>query len=143
MPLIAGGIALLSAGVGVVLFWGAEALSLSLLTVLVEADEGLAFPEDEGEDLGLPVMKLIQNTGGLSLPARVGLGRILWLVDWLEGLRPGVRRLLWGVVLVSASLFVRLGAAVDMTLGRRATDQGRRRLGRRLLYEMVAAHRAS
>ena len=143
MPLIAGGIALLSAVVGVVLFWGAEALSLGLLTVLVDADEGLALPEDEGEDLGIPVLKLIQNAEGIGLPARVGMAWIVWLVDWLEGRRPRVRRLLWGAALGLSSLFVRLGSVVDMTLGRRAPDRGRRRLGRRLLYEMVVAHRAS
>ncbi|MEE9201838.1 MAG: hypothetical protein V3U31_01425 [Dehalococcoidia bacterium] len=143
MPLITGGIALLLVAVGGVLFRGAEALSLGLLTVLVEADEGLAFPEDEGENPGLPALKLIQNTEGLGLPARVGMGWIVWLVDRLEGRRPRVRRLLWGLVLGSAGLFVRLGSAMDMALRRGAPERVRRRLGRRLLYEIVVAHRTS
>ena len=142
MPLIAGGIALLSAVVGVVLFWGAETLSLVLLTVLVEGDEG-AFPEDEGENPGLSALEQIRNAEGLGLPARVGVGWIMWLVGWLEGRRPRVKRLLWGLALGFAILFVRLGSAMDMVLGRQVPERGRRRLGRKLLYEMVVAHRAS
>ncbi len=142
MPLIAGAIALLSAAVGVVLFWGAEALSLVLLTVLVEGDEG-AFPGDEGEDPGLSALDQMRNAEGLGLPARVGVRWIMWLVEWLEGRRPRAKRLLWGLALGSAILFVRLGSATDRVLGRQAPERGRRRLGRRLLYEMVVAHRAS
>jgi hypothetical protein len=142
MPLVAGSIALLAIVVGVVLFWGAEAMSLSLLTVLAEGDEGLAFPDDEGENPGLPYLKLVQNAEGLSLPARVGMGWIVWLVDRLEGRRPTVRRLLWGLGQGSVILFVRLASATDVVLWRGAQERTRRRLGRRLLYEMVVAHRA-
>lgn len=136
---------LLAIGVVVVLFWGAEALSLVLLSVLVEGDEGLGLPwDDAGEDPVSPAgpadPQLLQASRGFSLPARTGMGWLLWLVAWLEGRRPTVRRWLWAVGLGCAILWVRLGPALDRVLGRGREERERRRLGRRLLYEMVQAH---
>ena len=140
--LVIGGIAFIFIAVGAVLFWGAEALSLVLLCALVDGDEGLAGPEDGWANSELPPLEQIRNTEGLSLLAGVGLRRIMWLVDSLEGRRPVTRRLLWGLALAVTAAFLRMGTVLDGALRRPAPERSQRRLGRRLLYEMVAAHRA-
>jgi hypothetical protein len=140
--LVIGGVAFLFIAVGAVLFWGAEALSLVILYALVDGDEGLAGPDDGWGNSGLPPLEQIRNTEGLSLLARVGLRRILWLVDRLEGRRPITRRLLWSLAQALTAAFLRMGTVLDGALRRPAPERSQRRLGRRLLYEMVAAHRA-
>ena len=140
--LIAGGLALLLVAMGAVLFWGAEAMSLALLCVLVDGDEGLAGPEDGWANSEVPPLEQIRNTEGLGLLSRVGLRQILWLVDRLEGLRPITRRLLWGLALALTAAFLRMGVVLDGALRRPVPERSQRRLGRRLLYEMVASHRA-
>jgi hypothetical protein len=150
VALVALAAGLLGAGVVVVLFWGAEALSLSLLAVLAEGDEGLADLsawDEGGEDPVSPVgqadPRLLEASKRFSLPARTGMGWLLWLVAWMEGRRPAVRGWLWAVGLGCAILVVRLGPAVDAVLGRGREERERRRLGRRLLYAMAVAHRGS
>lgn len=146
MGLAALAAAVLAAAVGVVLFSGAEALSLALLSVLAEGDEGLGLPwdddeGDEGRAAGLAELRLLRAGQGANLPARMGMGWLLRLVAWVEGRSPRVRGALWAVGLGCAILLVRLGAALDAVLGRGVEERHRRRLGRRLLYEMVVAHR--
>jgi hypothetical protein len=140
--LVIGGIVFIFIAVGAVLFWGAEALSLVLLCALVDGDEGLAGPEDGWANSELPPLEQIRNTEGLSLLAGVGLRRIMWLVDRLEGWRPFTRRFLWGLLLGLTAIFLRLSAILDRALRRPAPERSQRQLGRRLLYEMVASHRA-
>jgi len=138
MPFIIGAI-LLSILAAVLLFSGAEAIARQVFLGLTMGEEDLVVPEEE--DGHPPDPHSLLRGEGQGFPGSLGSRLILRVIGYIEGRGPWIRRPFWELGLAFARLFVQVGAALDVLMRRPEEVRRRRHMARRLLQELIAAHR--